>query len=447
MKGKRTIVWFKNDLRMEDQESLFRASQKSEFTLPLYIFDPRHYEENPLGFPKTGTFRAQFILESVHALRDSLQQLGGDLCIRIGFPEEIIPALAKELKITAVYATREVTHAELRVQDAVDRGLKTTGVSLELCWQNTLYHIDDIPWPIQHLPDTFTVFRKEVEQEAKVRDVFPTPELKYSEQIELKYIPSLDDLGLESISVDLRAAFFFKGGEVEAKKRMKEYFWEKDLLKRYKDTRNELIGTDYSSKFSAWLSLGCISPKTIYNNVKLYEKERVKNDSTYWLIFELLWRDYFRFAAKKYGAQIFLQKGIRNTTVNFVNDTFKFEKWKDGKTGVDFIDANMKELLLTGFMSNRGRQNVASYLAKDYKVNWTWGATWFESQLVDYDVASNWLNWAYVAGVGNDPREDRYFNTESQVKKYDPKGEYVKLWLGESNSKMEMKGSKLQVKG
>ncbi len=434
MKGKRSIVWFKNDLRVEDQEVLFRAASKAEFTLPIYIFDPRHFEEHPLGFPKTGSFRAQFLIESIQALRLSLQQLGADLCVRIGFPEEIIPALTKELKMDSVYATREVTHEELRIQHSVEFALKAMGVPLYLSWQNTLYHIDDIPWPIQHLPDTFTHFRKEVEQECAVREVYPTPDINYKPETESKNIPLLDDLLPGGIQVDARSAMVFKGGEAEANKRMHEYCWGKDLLKNYKETRNELIGADYSSKLSPWLSLGCTSAKTIYQQVKRYEKERIKNDSTYWLVFELLWRDYFRFAAKKFGNSIFLEKGIRNKVIDFKNDTTRFEKWRTGETGVDFIDANMKELLLTGFMSNRGRQNVASFLAKDYKVNWTWGAAWFESQLIDYDVASNWLNWAYIAGVGNDPREDRYFNTESQVKKYDPKGDYVKLWLQQSSA-------------
>jgi deoxyribodipyrimidine photo-lyase len=439
MKGKRSLVWFKNDLRVDDQDALFKAASKAEFTLPLYIFDPRHYEDQLLGFPKTGSFRAKFLIESIHALRLSLQQLGADLCVRIGFPEEIIPTLTKELKVDSVYATREVTHEELRTQHAVELALKAMGVPLYLSWQNTLFHIDDIPWPIQHLPDTFTNFRKEVEQGCAVRDVHPIPEIKYTPEIDSKNIPLLDDVLIGETPMDARAAFLFKGGELEAKKRLHEYCWEKDLLKTYKETRNELIGSSYSSKFSAWLSLGCISPKTIYNEVKRYEKERIKNDSTYWLIFELLWRDYFRFVAKKYGNSIFLKQGIRNKAVDFKNDTTQFEKWRTGETGVNFIDANMKELLLTGFMSNRGRQNVASFLAKDYKVNWTWGAAWFESQLIDYDVASNWLNWAYVAGVGNDPREDRYFNTESQVKKYDPQGDYVNLWLKDISSRLELR--------
>ncbi|MGB1216647.1 MAG: FAD-binding domain-containing protein, partial [Saprospiraceae bacterium] len=113
------------------------------------------------------------------------------------------------------------------------------------------------------------------------------------------------------------------------------------------------------------------------------------------------------------------------------NDMTLFHLWSEGRTGIPFIDANMRELNQTGFMSNRGRQNVASFLVKDLKVNWQIGAEYFESLLLDYDPCSNWGNWNYVAGVGSDPRENRYFNILSQAKRYDPDGEYVRTWLPE----------------
>lgn len=432
MKEKRSLLWFKNELRLHDNEILFRAATKATFVLPVYIIDPAQFQLGKLGFPKTNFFRTQFLLDSLASLKTSLQKAEADLHVFVGRAEEIIPQLVRELKLTIVYASQEVGSEELMTQYAVEMQLKKVGVPLELLWQNTLYHADDIPWPIQRLPDTFTTFRKELEQESSVRKSFPIPEIPYQQLVASHPLPGIQDLGLVPQPADARSAFPFAGGEQEAQARLQTYFWEKDLLRKYKDTRNELLGTDYSSKFSAWLSLGCISPRTIYEEVKRYEQERTKNDSTYWLIFELLWRDYFRFAAKKYGVKIFQRKGLRNKPVSTTNNIELFEKWRAGETGIDFIDANMKELLHTGFMSNRGRQNVASYLAKDYKVNWTWGAAWFESQLIDYDVASNWLNWAYIAGVGNDPREDRYFNTESQVRKYDPKGEYTRYWLSDN---------------
>lgn len=429
MREKRSLLWFKNELRLQDNEILFRAAAKASFVLPVYIIDPAQFQPKKFRFPKTGYYRAKFLIESLTDLKTALQGRGADLHVYIGRAEEIIPQLVRQLNLSVVYASQETGSEELYIQNAIDLQLKKLGVSLELYWQNTLYHVDDIPWPIQRLPDTFTNFRKELEQESQVRKNFPIPEIAYQQEIASHVIPTLQDLGFSPQPTDARSAIEFKGGEQKAKERMQEYFWEKDLLRTYKETRNELLGPDYSSKFSAWLSLGCISPRTIYEEVKRYEQERIKNDSTYWLIFELMWRDYFRFASKKYGSKIFQHNGLRNKTLISNNNVDLFEKWRIGETGVDFIDANMKELLYSGFMSNRGRQNVASFLTKDYKVDWTWGAAWFESQLIDYDVSSNWLNWAYIAGVGNDPREDRYFNTESQVRKYDPKGEYSRHWL------------------
>jgi deoxyribodipyrimidine photo-lyase len=148
----------------------------------------------------------------------------------------------------------------------------------------------------------------------------------------------------------------------------------------------------------------------------------------------LLWRDFFRLMAKKHGNKIYWKGGLRGQpNPKLRNDRQLLKAWVDGRTGIPLIDANMREVKLTGFMSNRGRQNVASYLVHDLKVNWQMGAEYFESILIDYDVASNWCNWNYVAGVGNDPREDRYFNPVTQAKRYDPNGEYVRHWLTEEH--------------
>ena len=178
--------------------------------------------------------------------------------------------------------------------------------------------------------------------------------------------------------------------------------------------------------------MGCLSPRKIYEEIRQFEAKHGANDSTYWLIFELLWRDYFIFVSLKYGSRMFKIQGIKlDVSKTWKQDISKFTKWINGETGVPFIDANMKELKQTGFMSNRGRQNVASFLAHDLEIDWRWGARYFESQLLDYDVCSNWANWNYVAGIGNDPRENRYFNVVKQGKMYDSKGKYVKHWIPE----------------
>jgi deoxyribodipyrimidine photo-lyase len=209
---------------------------------------------------------------------------------------------------------------------------------------------------------------------------------------------------------------------------LEHYFFESDELRNYKFKRNGLLGADFSSKFSPWLAHGCISARSIHDQVEKYEKDVHKNVSTYWMKFELIWRDYFRYSARKHGAKIFKLGGIQEKSLDKRTDEKTFEKWSEGKTGIPFIDANMRELKRTGYMSNRGRQNVASFLAQNLNFDWRWGAAWFESLLLDYDVCSNWGNWAYNSTVGHDPR-NRYFNIVGQAQKYDSDGDYVRHWL------------------
>ena len=423
------ILWYRNDLRIQDHEALFKASEKTSEVIPVYIFDPRLFTEHHLGFLKTGELRHQFLIESVENLRKNLQEIGSNLIVRTGFPEDILPQLAQEIQADEIYTSEEITQEENEVDSLVEERLKTDGRKVKFFWQSTLFHVDDLPMDIQNLPDVFTQFRNKAEKFSKVRSTFKTPtNLIFKELIEVGQIPNLST----NEKIDWKPTLpIFKGGENEANNRLNDYFWKKDLLKVYKETRNGMLGLDYSSKFSVWLANGCISPRYIYEEIKKYESERTANESTYWLIFELIWRDYFRFVAMKFGNKIFLEKGIMNKSVNWKHNRNIFEKWRLGETGVPLIDANMKELLATGYMSNRGRQNVASFLVKDLQMDWRWGAAWFESQLIDYDVCSNWGNWLYVAGVGNDPRENRYFNILKQAGNYDPKGDYVKHWLPE----------------
>ena len=191
-----------------------------------------------------------------------------------------------------------------------------------------------------------------------------------------------------------------------------------------------MVGANYSSKFSAWLAMGCISPRYIYWEVKKYEKEFGANDSTYWLIFELLWRDFFRFMFKKHQTNFFRNSGIQSKEIHSKSSNKKsLSQWINATTLSDFINANMLELKLTGFMSNRGRQNVASYFCNELNMDWQLGAAYFEEQLIDYDVCSNWGNWAYLAGVGNDPRNQRWFNIEKQASDYDKNKLFRNLWL------------------
>ena len=217
------------------------------------------------------------------------------------------------------------------------------------------------------------------------------------------------------------------GGELNAMENIKKYF-QSNLPQSYKDTRNNLIGINFSTKFSPWLALGFISPRQIYAYLKDYELKFLANESTYWIFFELLWRDFFRFIFIKYGDKFFYKSGLGLNPVKINHNAKNLEAWKRGKTSDSFINAGMIELYKTGFLSNRMRQIVASYFVNELSCDWRSGASWFESQLIDYDVYSNYGNWAYIAGYGTDPRGGRHFNIEKQRKIYDPDGIYQKIW-------------------
>ena len=427
---KTALVWFKTDLRLNDNETLIKAISQSETIIPMYCFDESHFKTTKFGFKKTGSFRAQFLFESLIDLDSNLRAIGSGLLIVKGKPEVEIPKLVQQYKATKVFAKREVAYEEKKTEALVQEALFKLRCELQTVSTSTLYHAEDLPFSIKDIPDVFTKFRNKTEHDAVIRTVFEKPKQINSPQIPPLNLPSLHALDLKFVSMDKRAAIPFKGGETEAMNRLNHYFFESKSISTYKETRNGLVGADYSSKFSAWLAMGCISPRCINYELKKYENEFGANQSTYWLIFELLWRDYFRFMMKKYKTKFFQEQGIQNKGKSIIkNNSESLQKWIDGKTGVDFIDANMIELKLTGFMSNRGRQNVASYYCNDLKLDWRYGASYFEAQLIDYDVCSNWGNWAYLSGVGNDPRGNRYFNIEKQANDYDKNKAFRNLWL------------------
>ncbi|MBT8220890.1 MAG: DASH family cryptochrome [Bacteroidia bacterium] len=437
MKNIKSIVWFRQDLRLHDNEALTDALAASDVVIPVYIFDERKFRgtTSRFGFPKIGVHRAKFIIESINNLRLSFQARGSDLIVRIGRPEQIIAELAREQRVQWVFCNRERTREEVDVQDALEQKLWTTGQELRFSRGKMLYHTADLPFPITHTPDIFSQFRKEVEKIVSIRPPLPTPQVQCCNipaDIDIGEIPTLETFGLEEPDRHERQLYEFRGGETHALERLEQFIWEKRAIAHYKQTKDELLGEDYSSKFSPWLAQGCLSPKLVYHEIKKYESENEFGESTSEMIIELMWRDFHRLMLKKHGDCIFQKGGIKNKIrMDLVEDGDILRIWVEGRTGIPFIDANMKELSATGFMSSRGRKNVASFLINDLKLSWQMGAEYFESMLLDYDPCSNYGNWNYIAGIGSDPRVFRNFNIIAQAKKYDPNGTYIQHWIPE----------------
>ena len=426
-KKQKGLVWFRNDLRVHDNESLSYAIENNECVLAVYCFDPRHFEVSRFGFKKTEKFRAKFLIESVTELRENLAKLNITLMVFHEKPEDVLPNSIENNDITTVYFQNEWTSEETQVVDAVKANCKET--NFKGIYNQFLFHPEDITFQVESIPNVFTQFRNQCEKRAKVREEFEIFTLpKQNFQVNTTEIPTLEVLGFEAYTPDPRSAFPFLGGENQALKRLKNYFWDTKKLSVYKLTRNGLVGTDFSSKFSPWLANGTLSPRRIYWEILNYEEEIEKNESTYWLIFELIWRDYFKYISLKNGNSIFKIGGILDRDYDWKNNQIAIKSWINGTTKEPFVNANMIELQETGWMSNRGRQNVASYFAKELLLDWRIGAAYFEAMLIDYDVHSNYGNWMYVSGVGNDPR-DRKFNIKLQASNYDGQFKFQKLWL------------------
>jgi deoxyribodipyrimidine photo-lyase len=426
MSEKVILVWFRNDLRIHDNEILSEAVRRADKVLPVYIFDPFYFKTSPLGASKTGSFRARFLLEAVADLRKNLQAFDADLLIRTGDPAEVLTQLAEEYQISEVYHHREVAPDETDVSERVEAALWKMKLNLKHFIGHTMYHKEDLPFPIKDIPDSFVTFKKKVERDSTVRPSVVSPEqIPVPEITDAGELPTLTDLGVPEPVDDARAGEKITGGETAALKQLHQYLEGSQQNGQGKNARNTNCN---SSGLGPWLAVGCISPRQVYWEVVNYHREN-HTPNTDPIMLELLWRDYFRFMFKKHGQTFFRSEGFGDAPDMADNQDELFEQWKNGQTGVPFIDASMHQLNATGFITNYSRQAVATYLAKDLQVDWTKGALYFEEKLIDYSPASNWGNWAFVAGVGNDTKSNRFFNAAKPTNQLDDKGDFITTWL------------------
>ena len=436
---KNHVVWYRNDLRVDDHAPLHRAVTAAERdgggVLPVVVVDPMFFGQTRFGFDRIGPYRRRFLKQSLVDLRDTLRGLGGDLRVVRGETGDVFRRLFESGDVASVRFHHEYPPEEKSLERKVVKLARKHDVDVHIESPDTLIDEDDLPFDIRETPEVFSKYRRIVEKKCDPRQPIDAPDdvppAVLPDGIEATRIEDLSELADTAESSD-RGVLDFVGGESAGRQRLADYIWDGDHLKVYKQTRNGMLGADYSSKFSAWLAHGCLSARRVAAEVRRYESERVKNDSTYWLVFELLWRDYFALMVAKHGRHVFTVGGLRREPdYPWKQDAERFDAWREGLTGFPLIDANMREIAATGFMSNRGRQNVGSFLTKNLGIDWRMGAEWFEHLLVDYDPSSNYGNWNYVAGIGNDARGFRWFNTIKQSKDYDPDGDYVRHWCPE----------------
>ena len=422
------LVWFRSNLRVEDNTSLSKAIRDSSRVIGYINIDPAIFELSDYGFKKTEKFRTKFLLESIQDLKKQLNGINISLIITNQDFETSINSIIEKYNIRSIYMQKEWTRDELAEEKQIPKH-----INLIKDFDQFLYSPESVKEVYENIPRGFSNFRKKCEKYLDIEYPLQIPKpLDKKNNIDDVYsIPTLNDLGFEEFRVHKNSVFKFIGGETSAKERVYEYFFENKRISKYKLTRNGLLGKDYSSKLSSWLANGSISVRYVYMQIKKYEEEIEKNESTYWLFFELIWRDFFKYVSMQHKDKFFSKSGIYGDSKNWSNNKELINRWINGETNEPFVNANMKELSQTGFMSNRGRQNVANYLTKELKIDWRIGAEYFESLLIDYDVHSNYGNWLYNAGIGNDSMPFRKFNPKLQSERYDPNKEYEKLWLNE----------------
>ncbi|KAK6941006.1 DNA photolyase, N-terminal [Dillenia turbinata] len=317
-----SIVWFRNDLRVHDNECLNSANNESISVLPVYCFDPRDYGKSSFGFDKTGPYRATFVIESVNDLRKSLQARGSDLVVRIGKPETVLVELAKAIGADAVYAHREISQDEVKAEEKIEAAMKDEGVEVKYFWGSTLYHVEDLPFKLEEMPSNYSGFREKVKGLEVRKTVAALDQLKglpSTGDVEPGDIPSLLDLGLNpsaSMAQDGKPAASapMVGGETEAVQKLKQFAAECQA-QPHKGTNDSIYGANFSCKISPWLTIGCLSPRSMFEEIKNTADRTISASSSpkdggngssdtgmNWLMFELLWRDFFRFITVKYNS-------------------------------------------------------------------------------------------------------------------------------------------------
>lgn len=461
---KTVLFWFRNDLRLHDQPALQAAlASGARYLLPVACL-PAPDERATWGWERARPQRRAWLHGALRDLDRQLSSLGCPLLVCDGDPATVLPALAAAVGATELYC-EDIAAPEEQQQVAA---LRAAGLAVHTSWQSSLLDPQYLPWTVDALPASYTPFRQAVERAARVAipatsvptapvtaplaapsalvpaplappaALLPWPPAASAANASLPgYRASLLATRGDALPVDPRSSLpvgpaGLQGGETAALAHLHQYL-QRRLPDSYKRTRNRLQGVDFSSKWSPWLANGALSARRIVAEVRAYEAQHGANEGSYWLWFELLWRDYFRLLHVQHGAALYRERGLSTRRAAPSRDASderaaNLARWRHGATGQPLVDAAMRELRHTGYLSNRLRQVAASYLLDELQGDWRAGAAWFESCLVDYDVYSNQGNWLYIAGRGSDPRGGRHFNLEKQTAEHDPDGVYRRLW-------------------
>jgi deoxyribodipyrimidine photo-lyase len=429
------LVWLQDDLRLDDNLLLQQAAQECEQLLLVYCVNPKWFQANRYGLRTVGAQRWRFLLESLTDLQKQLRSMGQELIVTMQSPLHTLAELFGQFPIDVVYSSEHAGVYERTYQHLLQRRYPL--VRHERVANNTLFTQDQLPFELQALPTSFSKFRRQLEQQDLAQVIAKPLAAPHQLPPPPPFVETLQHQQKATLpAVTTTANPLFSGGEQAALEHLHSYF-RSGAASSYKETRNALDNWSSSTKFSPWLANGSLSARRILHRLHAYEGEHGANESTYWIFFELLWREYFQWYAHKHQHRLFRFSGIQAKRPQTSFYASRWQQWCSGTTPYPIVNACMNQLNATGYMSNRGRQLVASCFVHELQLDWRYGAAFFEQQLIDYDVASNWGNWQYLAGVGADPRGHRRFDLAKQTQQYDPNGEFIERWQGKVTSQPE----------
>jgi len=410
------IYWFQHDLRLQDNPGLLQHTGAKNLLL-VYVWPESRPWCNVTGMGKQ---RRRFLLESLAALRKDLAALGQDLLVLSGQPQAELPRLARDIGPNRVGTSMSPGYYERRAREQVAAILP---IPLQIHAGNTLFTVPQLPFSVEQMPSQFTPFKNHVEG-IKPSQPLPAPSKLPPPP------PGIVFPALEALPAQPHIAFPVRGGSGAGHRRLQQWIFGEQAILDYKQTRNCLDGLDGSSSLSPWLALGSLSAREVAAQITRFETEVTANESTQWLSFELLWREFFHWRARRDDINLFRVGGEPGKLRRCTFEPRNFARWCQGDTNFPLVNALMHQLLETGWMSNRGRQIAASCLVNEFGIEWRYGAAFFEKHLLDYDVANNYGNWQYLAGVGADPRGGRHFNIQKQTEQHDPSALFINKWDG-----------------
>lgn len=400
------IFWFRRDLRLDDNVGFLEALKGEHPVLPIFIFDKEILNELP-----EDDARVTFIFETLQKMRDELQEKhGSSIALYHGKPETIWKQLLEDYKVDTVFTNHDYEPYALERDKKIKKLLEDQEVSFETFKDQVIFEKDEV---VKGDGDPYVVYTPYKNKWQEVFDADKHLKIHYTSQylenlIEHSRLPniSLSDMGFKKSSIEIP-----------------DYEVTPTLIQNYEDTRN-FPAQDGTSHLGPHLRFGTVSVR------KMVKKAIAEKNTVFWS--ELIWREFFMQILYHYPETVNNAFRSKYDRIEWRNNKEEFEKWKKGETGYLLVDAGMRQLNKTGYMHNRVRMLVASFLCKHLLIDWRWGEAYFAEKLLDYEQSSNVGNWQWAAGSGVDAAPYfRIFNPMTQVDKFDKDKKYIKEFVPE----------------